>query len=317
VEIAIGIGVFILGVALVVGSAEKLVESLVVVSLTFGVSIFLLGVLLVGFDAENLAVGVDASARGLPEVALGTIIGASLVAIAFALGVTALITPIKLDVSRKGVLLVAPLAVLLAWLLSLDGELSRLDGGLLLVGFAAIVVYLLRESRRGLVIRGEAEEAMAEVQREHHGRLFYIALVAAALVGLLVGAEMVVWSTKRILTIFGLPGTVFGMIVVAFAVSVEELARTLVPALKGHAEISLGNVVGSAAYFFIFNAGLIALASPVVVPPATRLAHYPFAFAAAALVSLIAIKQGMGRAAGALLLGIYGAFVALVALELV
>ena len=153
-EIAIGIGVFILGVALVVGSAEKLVESLVVVSLTFGVSIFLLGVLLVGFDAENLAVGVDASARGLPEVALGTIIGASLVAIAFALGVTALITPIKLDVSRKGVLLVAPLAVLLAWLLSLDGELSRLDGGLLLVGFAAIVVYLLRESRRGSITAG-------------------------------------------------------------------------------------------------------------------------------------------------------------------
>jgi cation:H+ antiporter len=306
-----------LGVALVVGSTEKLVESLVGVSLAFGVSTFLLGVLLVGFDAENLAVGVDASARGLPEVALGTIIGASLVAIAFALGLTALITPIRLDVSRKGVLLVAPLAVLLAWLLSLDGELSRLDGGLLLIGFAVIVGYLLWESQRGLVIRGEAEEAMEEAQREHHGRLFYIALVVAALVGLAVGAEMVVWSTRRILALFDLPTTVFGMIVVAFAISVEELARTLVPALKGRAEISLGNVVGSAAYFFTFNAGLIALTAPVVVPPATQLAHYPFAFAAAALVGLIAIKQGMGRAVGALLLGIYGSFVALVALELV
>jgi cation:H+ antiporter len=151
-----------LGVALVVGSAEKLVESLVGVSLVFGVSTFLLGVLLVGCDAENLAVGVDASARGLPEVALGTIIGARLVAIAFALGLTALMTPIILDVSRKGVLLVAPLAVLLAWLLSLDGELSRLDGGLLLIGFAVIVGYLFWESQRGLVIRGEAEEAMEE-----------------------------------------------------------------------------------------------------------------------------------------------------------
>jgi cation:H+ antiporter len=318
VEIAISIGIFILGVALVVGSAEKLVESLVGVSLAFGVSTFLLGVLLVGFDAENLAVGVDASARGLPEVALGTIIGASLVAIAFALGLTALITPIRLDVSRKGVLLVAPLAVLLlAWLLSLDGELSRLDGGLLLIGFAVIVGYLLWESQRGLVIRGEAEEAMEEAQREHHGRLFYIALVVAALVDLAVGAEMVVWSTRRILALFDLPTTVFGMIVVAFAISMEELARTLVPALKGRAEISLGNVVGSAAYFFTFNAGLIALTAPVVVPPATQLAHYPFAFAAAALVGLIAIKQGMGRAVGALLLGIYGSFVALVALELV
>jgi hypothetical protein len=89
-ETVIGIGVFILGVVLVVGSAEKLVKSLVGVSMAFGVSTFLLGPLLVGFDAENLAVGIDASARSVPEVALGTII-----------------RPIKLelDISRKGVLL--------------------------------------------------------------------------------------------------------------------------------------------------------------------------------------------------------------------
>jgi cation:H+ antiporter len=106
-ETVIGIGVFILGVVLVVGSAEKLVKSLVGVSMAFGVSTFLLGPLLVGFDAENLAVGIDASARSVPEVALGTIIGASMVAIPFAPGLTMLIRPIKLelDISRKGVLL--------------------------------------------------------------------------------------------------------------------------------------------------------------------------------------------------------------------
>lgn len=117
-----------------------------------------------GFDAENLPVGIDASARGVPEVALGTIIGASMVAISFALGLTMLIRPIKLelDISRKGVLLVTLLAVLLAWLLSLDGQLSRLDGGLLLVGFAAILATSFWETRQGLVIKGEAEEAMEE-----------------------------------------------------------------------------------------------------------------------------------------------------------
>jgi Ca2+/Na+ antiporter len=154
---------------------------------------------LVGFDAENLPVGIDASDRGVPEVALGTIIGASMVAIPFALGLTMLIRLIKLelDISRKGVLLVTLLAVLLAWLLSLDGQLSRLDGGLLLVGFAAILAYLFLGDPTGVGDKGRS------------GR--------------------------------GDGG--------AFAVSVEELARTLVPALKGHAEISLGNVVGSATYF--------------------------------------------------------------------
>jgi cation:H+ antiporter len=128
-EIVLGVAAFVLGVALVVGSAEKLVEGLVGVSLAFQVSTFLLAVLLVGFDAENLAVGIDAAAQSLPGVALGTIIGASMVATAFAIGLTAIIKPVEFSLSRKGVLFIAPVAVLVAWLLSLDGILSRIDGG--------------------------------------------------------------------------------------------------------------------------------------------------------------------------------------------
>ncbi len=311
-ELGLGIGAFLLGVALVIGSAEKLVQGLVGVSLTFRVSTFLLAVLLVGFDAENLAVGVDATSRGLPGVALGTIIGSSMVAVAFAVGVTALIVPIKVEMSRKGVLLIGPVAVVAAWLLSLDGTLSRVDGVVLLAVFAGLVWYLIREGRRGLVMRGEAEEAMREVQREHHGRVFYAGMVVVTLAGLAVGAELVVFGSKRILSLWGVSGTVFGMIIVAFAVSVEELARSLLPALKGHAEITLGNVIGSAAYFFTFNAGLIALTAPVVVDTNARWGYYPFALAATVLVGLLALRGSINRWGGMALLVLYLAFVAVV-----
>jgi cation:H+ antiporter len=314
-EITLGIAAFVLGVALVIGSAEKLVEGLVGVSLAFRVSTFLLAVLLVGFDAENLGVGIDAAARSLPGVALGTIIGASMVATAFAIGLTAIIKPVEFGLSRKGVLLIAPVAVLVAWLLSLDGTLSRSDGVVLLAVFVGLVTYLLWEGKRGLVMRGEAHEAMAEVQREHHSKIFYGGLVIATLVGLVIGAELAVWGTRRILDISGISGTLFGMTVVAFAVSVEELARTLIPVVKGHSEIAVGNVIGSAAYFFTFNAGLIALVAPLLVESQVRWNYYPFALAAAVLVGILALKERIGRAGGALLLGLYLAFVALVVVQ--
>jgi cation:H+ antiporter len=314
-EIVLGIAAFALGVALVIGSAEKLVEGLVGVSLAFRLSTFLLAVLLVGFDAENLGLGIDAAARSLPGIALGTIIGASMVATAFAIGLTAIIRPVEFSLSRKGVLFIAPVAVLAAWLLSLDGVLSRTDGVVLLAVFVGLVAYLIWESKRGLVIRGEAHEAMEEVQREHHGKIFYGGLVIATLVGLVIGAELAVWGTRRILDISGISGTLFGMTVVAFAVSVEELARTLIPALKGHSEIAVGNVIGSAAYFFTFNAGLIALVAPLLVESQVRWNYYPFALAAAVVVGILGLKGRIGRAGGALLLGLYLAFVALVAVQ--
>jgi cation:H+ antiporter len=313
-ELVLGIGAFLLGVALVIGSAEKLVQGLVGVSLAFRVSTFILAVLLVGFDAENLAVGADAASRGLPGVALGTVIGSSMVAVAFAVGITALVVPIKVELSRKGVLLIGPLAVAAAWLLSLDGALSRIDGVVLLAVFAGLVWYLFREGRRGLVMKGEADEAIREVQREHHGKVFYLGLVVATLVGLAVGAGLVGFDSKRILSTWGLSGTVFGMTIVAFAVSAEELARSLIPALKGHAEITLGNVIGSAAYFFTFNAGLIALTSPIAVDGDARWSYYGFALAATGLVGVLALKGNISRWGGMALMVLYLAFVATVVL---
>jgi cation:H+ antiporter len=238
-----------------------------------------------------------------------------MVATAFAIGLTAIIKPVEFSLSRKGVLLIAPIAVLVAWLLSLDGTLSRVDGVVLLGVFVGLVAYLLWEGKRGLVIQGEAHEAMAEVQREHHSRIFYIGLVIATLVGLVIGAELAVWGTKRILDVSGISGTLFGMTVVAFAVSVEELARTLLPVVKGHSEIAVGNVIGSAAYFFTFNAGLIALVAPLLVASQVRWNYYPFALAAAVLVGILALQERIGRAGGALLLGLYVAFVALVVVQ--
>ena len=76
---------------------------------------------------------------------------------------------------------------------------------------------------------------------------------------------MLVSGSETIIEHLGLSDTVFGMKILAFLVSMEELARELPAAMKGRPDISFGNVVGYMLAFFLFNAGIIVLVSPVTV----------------------------------------------------
>ena len=139
------------GLALVIFCAEKLVEGVVGVSLRFGVSAFVVSVVFVGFDPENLAVGYRRRRRGFAGIALGSVVGAAMVAVALAFGLTALIVPMHFERAPLRSLLAPNVAVLLLGGLGLDGTLSRLDGALLLGAFAFAVLDL-RLSQWGLDI---------------------------------------------------------------------------------------------------------------------------------------------------------------------
>jgi cation:H+ antiporter len=86
----VSIALFVAGLVLVIYFAEKLVKGAVGTSLGFGISAFLVSVIFIGFDPENLAVGAVGSFEGIAGIALGSIIGAAMVAIALAFGITAL-----------------------------------------------------------------------------------------------------------------------------------------------------------------------------------------------------------------------------------
>jgi cation:H+ antiporter len=95
VTIAVALGLCLVGLALVIWSAERLVEGVVGTSLGFGVSAFVVSVVFVGFDPENLAVGAVGAVQGLPGIAAGSVIGAAMVAVGLAFGVTALLAPMR------------------------------------------------------------------------------------------------------------------------------------------------------------------------------------------------------------------------------
>lgn len=306
----VSIALFVVGLGLVIYFAEKLVKGAVGTSLGFGVSTFLISVIFIGFDPENLAVGAVGSFEGIAGIALGSIIGAAMVAIALAFGITALFAPMSFEQVPKQILTVPILAVLLLGILSLDGQLSRIDGAVLLLGFVLSVNYLLRLSKRGFDIKptGEVAETLEEAEELSKWKSFGLLLLSLA--AIIIGSEMLVAGSETIIVRLGLSDTVFGMTILAFLVSIEELARELPAAMKGRPEISFGNVVGSILAFFLFNAGIIALVSPVTVGTQVLRFYLPICLGTVIVVSLFMMTKKIPRWAGGILVLLYLIFIA-------
>lgn len=295
------IAIFVVGVLLILYFSEKLVEATVGTSVGFGISTFLISVIFIGFDPENLVLGGVASYDGITGIAIGTIIGSAMVAIALAFGITALISPMKFKKVPIQVLLIPAAAIVIFGALSFDGLLSRLDGIILLAGYGLAIWYLVYLGNRGLDIRPTGETAEALEEGEELKRWQAAILLTASLAAIVVGSEMVVTASETLISSWGLSDTVFGMTILALVVSIEELARELPAALKGRAEITYGNVLGSILAFFLFNAGIISLVRPVPIGEEVFRFYLPVSLGVVLFVTYMMIRKSIPRWAGAVL----------------
>lgn len=302
---------FTVGLALVLLFAERLVEGAVGTAMGFGFSAFLISVVFIGFDPENLAVGATGSYEQVAGIALGTIVGAAMVAIALAFGLTALIVPLHFERAPRAVLVVPVGAVLLLGMLCLDGLLSRLDGTLLLVGYAGAVGFLAWREREGAVVlpTGAVSEMVDGEERDVR-QWRALGLLLISLVAIVAGSELLVTAATVLIERIGLRDTVFGMTILALSVSIEELAREVPAALKGRPDVTFGNVVGSALAFFLFNAGVIALVRPVAVDGTVLQFYLPVCLATVVFVALVMLRRAVPRWAGAVLVALYVLFFA-------
>ncbi|MEL7834928.1 sodium:calcium antiporter [Fodinibius sp. Rm-B-1B1-1] len=295
------IAIFLIGILLIVYFSEKLVEATVGTSIAFSISSFLISVIVIGFDLENLGLGVVASYEGVSGIAVGTIIGSAMVAVGLALGITALVAPMKFKKVPMQISLIPVGAVLLFGTLSFDGQLSRIDGVILLLGYIAAIWYLIYLAQRGIDVRSTGEVAEVLEEGKELSRLQAIMMLAGSLVAIVVGSEWVLWASRELMGGLGLSDTLFGMTVIALLVSIEEVARELPAALKGRPEITFGNIVGSVLAFFLCNAGIIALVNPVPITNEVFNFYLPFSLGIVLFVTLLMIKKSIPRWAGALL----------------
>jgi cation:H+ antiporter len=297
VRLALGIAAFGGGVWLLVESVEGLIASLRAWALAAGVSGMLVGALVLGFDVESTAAGVAATLDGLPGTALGASVGAAIFLVTAGLGIAALVAPFR--IRPPAVLLgTAAVATALAVGLTADGQLTRADGALLLASFVPLVAAVALR-------RPPAQPAAGpRPQRPRH----LVLKLAGGLAGLLVGAELLVFGTQRIVDGLGLSETVFGLLVVAAAVSFEEVVLEALPAFRGFPELSVGNALGTLVFLLTGSLGVIVLARPIDVPASVTSYHLPALALTVALAGGLLVRGRMGRAEGALLVAAYAAY---------
>jgi len=299
-----------LGLGLVIFFAEQLVKGVIGTSMGFGLSPFLLSVIFIGFDPDNLAVGAAAAAERVSDLALGSILGGAMVAIGFAFGLSAAVAPMTFAQVPPQILGVQLLAVVLFAGLALDGQLSRMDGVILLAAFVLAVLYLLRLGRRGLDIKPSGEVGHRLQRGNIPGKWLSVSIFVLSLAALAVGSEMLVRGAQTLLARWHIADLPFGMTILAFVVSIEELERELPAARQGRPDLSFGNVLGSILAFFLCNAGIIALVRPVSIDRAVLTFYLPVAFITTAVVSGLMLKKCIPRWAGGVLMLLYVLFAA-------
>jgi cation:H+ antiporter len=261
------------------------------------VSAFVLTVLVSGLEVENIAAGIAANAKGLPDAAAGTFLGGATFLALAVTGAAALIAPIRAGLPRRVYVItaLAPLPLLAA---ALDGTISRRDGGLLT---AWSIVALVALARSG----GPREELPASRPR------FGFARLLAGLGLLTVGGDLLGEGIQRMISRFGVSEALLGNTVLAASVEAEGVARVVAPGRRGRGDVALGNVLGTIVHFVGFNAGVIALVRPLELGDDTLRFYLPATVAATALFALLAaMRPVLGRIEGAALLACYAAYVA-------
>ncbi len=263
------------GLLLLIWGADRLVHGAAATARNLGVAPLLIGLTIVAFatSAPEILVSIVAASRGETDLAVGNAIGSNIANIGLVLGTVAIIKPIEMTSATLRREMPALLAVsLLTVSLFLDSYLSRVDGFVLMTGLVIVMVWLVRIGVRSSASDTLTADYEAEIPRDMSMRTAVIWLVIG-LAALLFGAHFMVDASLEIARALGVTELVIGILLVALATSLPELAVSLVSALKGEYGLALGNIVGSNTFNSLAVIGVAAIIHPAALPPSVLSLH--------------------------------------------
>lgn len=299
------------GLALLVVGGELLVRGASRLALRLGLSPLVVGLTIVSIatSAPELAVTIDAVRQDAADLAVGNIVGSNISNIMLVLGAGALVTP--LIVRRAIILRDLPIMVgfAVALLIVAPGGVSWVEGGVLLVAYVATLVYTVRVGRSEAADSSDLPDP-AEAERPVWTSIAFVIGGVAALVG---GAQLLVNGAVGIATSLGVSELVIGLTIVSIGTSLPELAATIVAVRRGETDMAVGNVVGSNIANIGLVLGLPALVSGGSIGVPTSAISFDIPLMIAASVTLVVLcytDRCIRRWEGALMLGLYVAYVA-------
>jgi cation:H+ antiporter len=257
------------GLAILVWSADRFVEGSSATARHFGMPPLLIGMVIVGFgtSAPELVVSAISAAQGNPGLALGNAYGSNITNIALILGLTALISPIRVhsQVLRQELPILTAVTALAAWQLW-DGEITRLEALVLLGVFGGLMTWTIWQG-----MQGKADALGCEMEQELRVHAMPVRRavfrLVVGLIFLIVSSRLLVWGAVEIAHGFGVSDLLIGLTIVAVGTSLPELASSLIATRKGEHDIALGNVLGSNLFNTLAVVGIAGTIQPMSVGP--------------------------------------------------
>ena len=286
----------LVGFIILIWSADLFVAGAASIAESVGLSPVIIGLTIVslGTSAPEILVSITATMAGAGNLAIGNAIGSNIANVGLVLGTTVLVAPLCIHPSCMKVEMPMLLAVTLGTgLLLLDGDLSRLDGCLMLASLAFILIQMMRTQSKDEVLKEEAEEEpLPHLDPTRAWLTFFLGLL------LLIGSSrLLVWGATEIAGMLGISELVIGLTIVAIGTSLPELAATVASALRGHTEIAVGNVIGSNLFNLLAVMAIPGLLGPMAISPMVVQRDYAAMTIATVLLALAIYFGRLRRAA--------------------
>ena len=295
------------GLILLVWSAERFVAGAAVTATNLGVSSLIIGLTIVsiGTSAPEILVAVSASLEAAPKLAIGNAIGSNIANIGLVLGITAIAAqlPFSQEILKNEVRWLIG-ATLLAFFCLVNLFLGGMDGLFLLAGLGLILYLMFNKQSSNPQSQGGASGDVPDIpiMPTHKGVLWLI----FGLLLLLISAQVVTKAAVEIANQLGVDELIVGLTVIAIGTSLPELAASVTAAVKGHAEIAIGNVIGSNILNILAVLAVPALMHPVAVDSIVLWRDYGvMALLTFILVIFAQLHGAISRLEGALMLCIW------------
>ena len=301
------------GFVFLMGSAEVLVRGAVGIARRLDISPLIIGMTIVAFGTSlpEFLVSMDAALAGSSAMALGNVVGSNLANMLLIVGVAAFLKPIQVKpfVLFGDSMVLLGCSALFIWFCWL-GPINRMQGGLLLM---IMVVFLLRSYWNDFYRVGNSAEIHLEEIKNFEGpsSLWQIwTLLFGGLVGVVIGADLIVDGGVEMAQAFGVPDEVIGLTVFSIGTSLPELAASVMAAIRGHIDMALGNVIGSNLFNILIVVGGVALVAPLEAPQ--QLLNFDLWLMLLVTVLILPFVVGgwrLGRTVAVVFLAVYVAYV--------
>jgi len=258
------ISLFIVGYLMIYFSADIFLDNLKELCIIYGISPLIIGMLIVGIDPEESIASIIAAINDLSYIAIGNVIGNSIVALTISFAIPTFFYQIHIKSIHQFYFSILYICLFLM----LIGILIYF--GLLIIGILGIIlyfIYIIRNlkliSKVNSVENPSMEESVglhdAETELTEKSKCRKVVFILLSFLIIFIGGELLIYSTRRILIMTNIPETFFGLVVIAFVTNVEEITLFLKSIKKKSVEFGLGGMIGKVLWNLTLTLGISAV----------------------------------------------------------